>query len=313
MREKKTAKARKKVNLLKEISEIAKNFYDNAKNILGSAYKNILNSNWFYLVQLVLTLATLFFLYKLSDQAEHSSYWLLLAIVFYFLMFSFYKAKIDLRKPLKFNGIWSNIVTLIVICPLLAYVLKAQQIFVVMPLFLVNSYYEYEISKTKLVRRKSYIVTIVLMGIFILVTSLYATGLLEMKSSVLIAFYSASIAIYAIIITIFGIFLGQQILNVIEQSKIRKKESNKTNLRNSLIGLIRMCIVFMLLTLIAFLTGMYTTDIHNPPNLLFTEFGIDSLLKFYPIVMLSLVATSFPAVFIYTYELVKNYLEKREL
>jgi hypothetical protein len=176
-----------------------------------------------------------------------------------------------------------------------------------LPLFLMNSYYEFEIKKTKIVRKNSYIVTIVLMSFFVMVTSLYATGLLEMKSSVLIAFYSASIAVYAIIITIFGTFLSASVINA------KEKLANGVSIKDTLIGLIRMCIVFILVTLVAFLTGMYTSDISNPPNLIIAKFGLDSLLKFYPIIMLSIVATSFPAVFIYTYELIKNYLGEREL
>jgi membrane protease YdiL (CAAX protease family) len=149
------------------------------------------------------------------------------------------------------------------------------------------------------------------MAIFLLVVALYATGLLEMKSAILISFYSASIAVYTIVFTIVGTFLGFS-KSRDENLKKKTKEGKKFNRNNALIGLIRMCIIFILITLIAFLTGMYTADTPVGPDVLSSKLGWTSLGILYPIIMLGLVAVSFPALFTYMYLIINYYLKNQE-
>jgi Na+/H+-translocating membrane pyrophosphatase len=139
------------------------------------------------------------------------------------------------------------------------------------------------------------------MGIFTMVVAPYAVGLLEMKSSILIAFYSASIAVYSIVLTIVGTFLG-----------IRKPNARNREQSTAIIGLIRMCIVFILITLIAFLTTMYTSDIKNPPNLIATQLDWNTMGKLYPIIMLGMVSVSFPAVFMYMLSIATRYFVQEQ-
>jgi hypothetical protein len=274
---------------------------NSTKNRLISAYNFMLRNNWFYFTYWLLALSSFFSLLLLTRSTGLQPLWLVLAIIFVFLMFSLYRARLAVGVRISFDGIWINIIVILLSTPFFAWVLKAPGFILLLPLYVVNTYYEFETKKSGLVMRKTHATTIALMGIFTMVVAPYAVGLLEMKSSILIAFYSASIAVYSIVLTIVGTFLG-----------IRKPNARNREQSTAIIGLIRMCIVFILITLIAFLTTMYTSDIKNPPNLIATQLDWNTMGKLYPIIMLGMVSVSFPAVFMYMLSIATRYFVQEQ-
>lgn len=276
------------------------------KNGLVSFYNKMVRTNYFYLVYFILLSCSLFFLYKVKIPNANGlqGIWIILAFLTTFLLFRLYKDRRVLGIHNKFDGMWANIIVTVVFCPAFAYFIKAPIMLMLMPLLIVIPYYDDEIKKSRMAIGKYYFTTLAIMGLFTIVISPYAVGILEMKSNILSAFYSASIAVYAIILTIVGTFLSTSIRSI-QRLNIEKQDFR---FDVAIIGLIRMCMVFILITLLAFLTGMYTSDT-NPTNLTASPFGfVDSLVKFYPIFMLGLVVVSFPVVFTYMYFLIENYI-----
>ncbi len=294
----------KRQNLVQQCKNVADECYRRA----FAVYSETLRTNWFYAVFLVLTSVSMFFLFKVSRAQGLPILWIVLTILFAFLLLSFYKARVDLRIPSKRGWVLTNIGVILIGIPIFSYLYKATGLLTLMPLLLVETYYDYEVKKSGMAIRKSYFTTLVLMGIFSMAIAPYAVGIMELKTSVLLAFYSSSIAIYSVILTIIVTFLATQVKYLNSRSRTSNEVDRSFNFSAGLVGLVRICIVFILVTIAALITGMYTSDMPGS-NLIASQLNLDSLLKFYPIVMLGLVAVSFPVVCIYMYSLITNYLD----
>ena len=75
----------------------------------------------------------------------------------------------------------------------------------------------------------------------------------------------------------------------------------------ALISLMRMCIVFILITLLALITGLYRINI-QPNHSFLQSINFEFLRQMYPILLLGFVSLSFPAVFIFMYAFLKKLL-----
>jgi hypothetical protein len=245
----------------------------------------------------------------MTHTSKLDSLWYVSCVITIFLAFILiYSYKIA-RFPndVSTSGIIASTITVLIFSLFSVFIFQIPGFLIILPLYLVLNYYHFETSKAGFKKTNSISAMATIMGVFAVVTGIYSVGLLQLKSEVLIGFYSVCIGIYTLILTI----IGTVSVSKLDDLKDINQRIHSFHFFEALKGLIRMCIIFILITLIAFLTGMFTTNQNNPPNLLALPFVFSNLWQLYPIIILGLVAISIPAVLFHMYSIITFYLSEQ--